>query len=151
MPWGIGKLVCHDFVDVMLETVGTIGLLNTINFHSVIAFTLTLTLTLDLFFLELFIFTATALSLKILTSFIRLLACGCGSFALNTNHFGILDHSIRSSLTTLLDLFFLFLGFFGSVLISISSQIGLRLLRWEFRRCRCFGIPVDGKLADDSL
>jgi hypothetical protein len=107
----------HDFVNVMPDTICTIGLFNTIHVHCIIAFTLAL----DIFFFELFVLAATGFGLEILASFIRLFACGCGPFTLSTGDFRVLDHSIRRSLSAFFDLFFLFFGFFGSVLISISG------------------------------
>jgi hypothetical protein len=126
----------HDFVDVVLNT---IGLFDTIDLHSIIA----LTLNLDFFLLELLILAPATICLEILTAVIGLLASDDGTFTLCASHLSILDHGIRRSLATLFDFLFLLLSLFSSILISISCQISLGLLRWEFGWSRSLGVPVD--------
>ena len=145
---GYQKLVRHDFVDVMLNTVGlSVGLLGTINLHSIISFSFALTLALDFFFLKLVVLTAAAFGLKILTSLVGFFASNIGTFSLSTCRLSVIDHGIRVDFSTLLNLFFLFFGLIGTVLLSISIQISLGLVRWEFGRGRCFGVPVARILA----
>jgi hypothetical protein len=109
--------VRHDFVDVVLNTVCTIGLVDAIDFHSIIA----LTFNLDFFLLELFIFATTAIGLEVLTAVIGLFASDDGSFTLCASHLSVLSHGVWCGLTTFFDFLFLLLGLFSPILVSIGS------------------------------